>query len=112
MKTQMTAVVVAVGLALIGPGSAVAGPKGCPPGLAKKAVPCVPPGLAKQRGWGVGDELPHDVRYIFIDDWDRYGLRRPDDGTRYVRVDNEVLRVALATRRIVESLGVIADVLN
>jgi hypothetical protein len=30
---------------------------GCPPGLAKKAVPCVPPGQAKKM-FGVGQRLP------------------------------------------------------
>jgi hypothetical protein len=30
---------------------------GCPPGLAKKAVPCVPPGQAKKM-YGVGQRLP------------------------------------------------------
>ena len=29
----------------------------CPPGLAKKAVPCVPPGQAKKM-YGVGERLP------------------------------------------------------
>jgi len=30
---------------------------GCPPGLAKKAIPCVPPGQAKKM-YGVGERLP------------------------------------------------------
>lgn len=30
---------------------------GCPPGLAKKAVPCVPPGQAKKM-FGIGQRLP------------------------------------------------------
>jgi len=30
---------------------------GCPPGLAKKAVPCVPPGQARKQ-FGVGDQVP------------------------------------------------------
>jgi len=30
---------------------------GCPPGLAKKAIPCVPPGQAKKL-YGVGQRLP------------------------------------------------------
>lgn len=30
---------------------------GCPPGLAKKAVPCMPPGQAKKM-YGVGQRLP------------------------------------------------------
>ena len=30
---------------------------GCPPGLAKKAIPCVPPGQAKKM-YGIGQRLP------------------------------------------------------
>jgi hypothetical protein len=33
---------------------------GCPPGLAKKAIPCVPPGQAKKM-YGVGQTLPLGV---------------------------------------------------
>jgi hypothetical protein len=33
---------------------------GCPPGLAKKAVPCMPPGQAKKM-YGVGQRLPLGV---------------------------------------------------
>ena len=40
------------------PSSAVGyGVGGCPPGLAKKAVPCVPPGQAKKL-FGVGQRVP------------------------------------------------------
>ena len=58
------------GAALAGPGNGhgrghgygVQGPVGygmggCPPGLAKKAVPCMPPGQAKKM-YGVGQRLP------------------------------------------------------
>jgi hypothetical protein len=45
-----------------GRGHGVQGPVGygmggCPPGLAKKAVPCMPPGQAKKM-YGVGQRLP------------------------------------------------------
>ena len=89
-------------LGLLGPHPALAGSKGCPPGLAKKAVPCVPPAQAKK--WRMGERLPSDVAWYQIDDWDRYGLPEPLDGSRYVRIDNEILRVAIAT-------GIIAQVL-
>jgi hypothetical protein len=57
---------------------------GCPPGLAKKAVPCVPPGQAKKlfRGdrWrsGYGSlyayrSIPYDLRRRYdLDPYDRY----------------------------------------
>lgn len=79
--------------------------KGCPPGLAKKAVPCVPPGQAMK--WQLGERLPISTPWYAIGDWKRYGLPEPLDGSRYVRVDNEILRVAIATGIVLEALGVI-----
>lgn len=82
---------------------ALAGPKGCPPGLAKKAVPCVPPGQAK--AWRLGERLPSDRDWQEWRDWDRHGLPAPPPGSQYVLVDNEVLRVAIATGIILDYLG-------
>jgi hypothetical protein len=45
--------------ALAKPGNGHGG-GGCPPGLAKKAIPCVPPGQAKKM-YGVGQSLPLGV---------------------------------------------------
>lgn len=83
----------------------MAGPKGCPPGLAKKAVPCVPPGQAK--AWVLGERLPADTPWYELRDWRQLGLPKPDDGSRYVRVGSEILLVAIATGIVLEALGVI-----
>ena len=56
---------------------AMAGPKGCPPGLAKKGGPCIPPGLRKH--WVRGDYIPHDVTYRRIY-CDKYDLPAPRSG--------------------------------
>jgi hypothetical protein len=92
--------------------ASVAGPKGCPPGLAKKAVPCVPPGQVKK--WQVGAPLPRGIDYFVLDEdaWRRMGLRRPAEGTRYVRVDNQVLRMNRATREVLEAIAAVGNVLN
>ena len=89
----------------------VAGPKGCPP-VAKKAVPCVPPGQAKK--WQIGAPLPRGIDYIVLDEdtWRSLGLRQPADGTRYVRVDNQVLRMNQATREVLEAIAAVGRVLN
>lgn len=84
---------------------AMAGPKGCPPGLAKKAVPCVPPGQAK--AWMLGERLPADTPWYELRDWRRFGLPEPMEGSRYVRVGTDVLLVAIATGIVLEALGVI-----
>lgn len=91
--------------ALTVPVGASADAKGCPPGLAKKAIPCVPPGQAKK--WIAGDRLPDDVLWRQINDWQRWGLPSPGDGNAYVRVDNEVLLLGLATRVVLQSFGVL-----
>lgn len=83
----------------------IAGPKGCPPGLAKKAVPCVPPGQAK--AWMLGERLPAKTPWYELRDWRRLGLPEPTEGSRYVRVGTDVLLVAIATGIVLEALGVI-----
>lgn len=82
---------------------AMANPKGCPPGLAKKAVPCVPPGQAKK--WQVGARIPGTLPWYEVRDYDRYDLPAPPDGSRYVLIDNDLVRVAIATGIILEFLG-------
>jgi len=80
-----------------------AGPQGCPPGLAKKAIPCVPPGHAK--AWTMGERIPSTLPWYELRDWDRYDLPEPPEGSRYVLIDNDLVRVAIATGIILEYLG-------
>ena len=90
---------------------ALAAPAGCPPGVAKKAVPCVPPGQVG-RSWRPGDRVGGDYILIPRDQWDRYGLVPYDDGSTYVRVDNEILRVVRDTLTVIEAIGIVGRVLN
>lgn len=101
-RSLMLPLVAALGL--FSADAALAGPKGCPPGLAKKAVPCVPPGQAKK--WIIGQPLPANTAWYEIRDWDRYGLPEPRDGNRYIMIDSEVLLVAIATGIVLDYLGV------
>jgi hypothetical protein len=104
-RTRLAALILAPALAaaMLSPLPALAGGKGCPPGLAKKAVPCVPPGQAKK--WVLGERLPTGIAWYEVTDWDRYGLSNPPAGYRYIRVDNEVLLTAIATGVVMQSLG-------
>lgn len=104
LKVRLVAMVLMIASGLGAPAFAGNG-KGCPPGLAKKAVPCVPPGQAKK--WQLGERLPISTPWYVVNEWDRYGLPEPLDGSRYVRVDNEILRVAIATGIVLEALGII-----
>lgn len=96
-------------------GTANAAPKTCPPGLAKKAVPCVPPG---QVGKTRGNE--YDARYregdiIRIGDFEvirdpqRYGL---DRNGSYYRSGDYVFRVNGETREVLDLIGAVAAILN
>ena len=74
MKALITSVAIALTLA---PSVGIAGPKGCPPGLAKKNNGCMPPGLAKKKV-----QQDHAERYTTRGDWD--GDERVGDGWRRV----------------------------
>lgn len=94
--------------------TAVSAPKGCPPGLAKKSVPCVPPGQAKKHSAGkdqyryrIGDRINED--YIIIRDPNRYGLRT--DGT-YVQSNDYIYQIDRETREVINLIGAISAVLN
>ena len=73
----------------------------CPPGLAKKAQPCLPPGQLRK-----GDRLPeswssHYSRYGSLPDFFR--SRYPVDSRyRYVQTEGRVLVVDAATRAILD----------
>ncbi|WP_299659364.1 hypothetical protein [uncultured Ruegeria sp.] len=77
----------------------------CPPGLAKKAIPCVPPGQAKK--YRRGDYI-YDG-YARIDDPSRWGLRR---NGYYVRAGDYVYEVNRETHEVLNLIGAIADILN
>ena len=107
---------VALALSFSATGAALAKNKGhCPPGLAKKAVPCVPPGQAKKGGRAPGYEYIREYdgyragdRYVWSDrynrfrDYDRYRLPRLRENETYYRDGHFVLRVDNETRRVID----------
>ena len=102
MRTFILLVLLSVSLGQTG--TAMAETRSCPPGLTKKSVPCVPPRQAKT--WALGDKLPTNVAWYEVRDWELYGLPEPIAGSRYIRIDNDVLRVAIATGVVLDYLGV------
>lgn len=95
-------------VAMLATGAAHASPKGCPPGLAKKAVPCVPPGqVGKTAGYRQGEIVRGD--YVVIRNPGRYGL---DPNETYYRVGDQVVRVDRNTREILDLIGAAAAVFN
>lgn len=74
----------------------------CPPGLAKKHNGCMPPGQAKK--WRLGRRLPDDLDYYDIprELAARLGIDNP--AYKLIRVENDILRVAVATGVVVDAL--------
>ncbi|WP_170463897.1 hypothetical protein [Ruegeria arenilitoris] len=97
-------IVFSSGVAMAGNGNSKGGH--CPPGLAKKSIPCVPPGQAK-KFYNTGDYITRDYRWI--NDPYRYGLNR---GGYYVRAGDYVYRVDPDTRKVLNLIGAVADILN
>jgi hypothetical protein len=106
----MTRLALTCALVLTAALPAGASPSHCPPGLAKKPVPCVPPGQVG-RGWGSGDRLEGEYVLIPRDDWDDYRLR-PYDDSLYALVDDEIWRVARDTMILIEAVRIVDRALN
>jgi hypothetical protein len=77
----------------------------CPPGLAKKNNGCLPPGQAK-KFWAMGQPLPAGVVFYPLPGALLGQLTPAPSGYQYVRVDNDILMMAIGTQLIV---SVIAD---
>lgn len=105
--TGLGAVALALTIGVMLSAPAIAAPKPCPPGLAKKDPACVPPGLAKKPGYGVGDRIRDDYR--ILRNPDRYGLDRR--GT-YYRVGDYLYRVDPETKQVLDLIGAVVNVLN
>lgn len=96
--------------------------KHCPPGLAKKDVPCVPPGQAKKshgdhdddrhEDWHRGDRIHGDYVLIPRAEWERLALRDYRDGSTYLRTDNQILRVMRDTLVVLEAVRILDRVLD
>lgn len=108
------AVILALTAALTTP--AEAKNKHCPPGLAKKEVPCVPPGQAKKgvthHEWRRGDRVDGDYVLIPRAQWERLALRDYDDGSTYLRADNQILRVMRDTLVVLEAVRILDRALD
>lgn len=78
----------------------------CPPGLAKKNNGCLPPGQAKK--YGIGSRLNYAYHDLPGDLLSRLG--RPPAGTFYAMVDNDVLLVAEAGKKILDAVTLLSAV--
>mgnify|MGYP001144585453 CR=1 FL=1 len=121
------ALAAALAIAALAAAPAEAKTKHCPPGLAKKDVPCVPPGQVgkshvhdhdhehdrdRDHHWVIGDRIHGDYVLIPRSEWERLRLRDYRDGSTYLRVDNQILRVARDTLIVIEAVRILDRVLN
>lgn len=74
----------------------------CPPGLAKKNNGCLPPGQAKR--WVIGRPLPPDVIVYELPPAIITQLGPPPPGHRYIRVDSDILLLAVGTSMVIDAL--------
>lgn len=79
----------------------------CPPGLARKDIGCWPPGQAK-RLWAIGAPLPPTVVFLPLPAPLLALLTPAPEGYQYVRVDNDILLMALGTRVVADPVGNLA----
>ena len=79
----------------------------CPPGLARKEIGCLPPGQAR-RLWAIGAPLPANLVFYPLPAPLLGQLTPAAEGYQYVRVDNDILLMALGTRVVAEPVGDLA----
>lgn len=82
------------------------GPKGCPPGLAKKNNGCQPPGQAKKI-YRPGERI--DGGYVRIPNPGDYGL---NPGQTYYRVGDTIYLVDRETKKVLDLIGAVNAILN
>jgi hypothetical protein len=84
---------------------------GCPPGLAKKAVPCMPPGQARKL-FGIGQRVPLGYRLLRYNALPyrvrRYYGPRLDPYSRYIYSGGYVYRVNPRTLIVQQILSALA----
>lgn len=82
--------------------------KFAPPGLQDKGF--VPPGVAKK--WVKGDIIPATVAIVPFHDWASLSLAPPPPGAFYGYVDNDLLLIANATHKVLDSVIAVDAAVN
>lgn len=77
----------------------------CPPGLAKKHNGCLPPGQAKK--YRIGQPAPADLALIALPQ-DLLLRLHPPAGYFYARVDQDVVLVAEASKKIIDAITLLS----
>lgn len=91
------------------------GAKKVPPGQIKRntngsGVKPVPPGQVKR--YTRGAKLPSDLDFVDIGDLSKWKLEPLKKGEKYIRVDNDVLKIAEDTQTVIDAVGIVDDLLR
>ena len=70
----------------------------------------VPPGQIKR--YTRGAKLPSDLKFDEINDLSNWNLKPLGPGEKYIKVDNEVLRIAEDTQTVIDAVGIVGDLLK
>lgn len=70
----------------------------------------IPPGQIKR--YTRGAKLPTDLKWDDIGDLDKWKLKPPGKGNRYIRVDDEILEVTDDLSTVVDAVGIVGDLLK
>lgn len=73
------------------------------------AAKAVPPGQIKR--YTRGAKLPGDVQFESISDLSKWNLKPLSGGEKYIKVDNEILRVS-DTMKVLAVMGLISELSN
>ena len=95
------------------PGKAKGHSKG--QGNSQKSTPgkgpkTIPPGQIKR--YTRGAKLPSDLVFVDILDLSKWKLKPPGKGNRYIRVNDQVLKVTRDLSTVVEAVGIVSDLLK
>ena len=77
------------------------------PGKGPKKVP-----LGQIKRYTRGAKLPADLRFEEISDLSKWNLKPLGPGEKYVKVDNDVLRIAEDTQTVIDAVGIVGDLLK
>ena len=75
-----------------------------------KGPKTVPPGQIKR--YTRGAKLPSNLSYSDIGDLSKWKMKPPGNGNRYIRVDDEILEVSDDLSTVVDTVGIVGDLLN
>ena len=70
----------------------------------------VPPGQIKR--YTRGAKLPSELTFEEISDLSKWNLKPLGPGEKYIKVDNEVLKIAEDTQTVIDAVGIVGELMK